>query len=64
MGVRGCAQILSQGRKSAKSQLKSGKKLKKKSWAIKHYHGPIFKNLIQNSKILLSVSPHTLEILI
>jgi hypothetical protein len=29
MGVRGCAQILSQSRKSAKSQAKIGKKLKK-----------------------------------
>jgi hypothetical protein len=42
--------------KKCKITAKIGKNLKK---AIKlyHMHGPIFENLIQNSKILLSVSP-------
>jgi hypothetical protein len=38
--------------KKRKITAKIGKKI---SWAIKLYNGPIFENLIQNSKILLSV---------
>jgi hypothetical protein len=46
MVVRGCAQILCKGRKSAKLQLKS-EKTEKKSRAVKLYHGPIFENLVK-----------------